>query len=244
MCENSNCCSRGYNSSMDRSPSINHRKSILHTITSRSISNISNMHKLDESPPTHSAKIYKIPIYHKSVENVCCKPPPAPSRSSHHHDQMSSCNSYLPSKDYFRSQLYPKSSFRSTTTLKYSSRERVAKGADAGGIEIPIKFLRFDENTTGPSHSHSRHMPKCCTRTIPHYGSNLNIKNNIRVSSSSTLSSHLSKSMPDLELNVEIKTPNKDIRISRKFNNPVRLKFNYFLLNVFFCMRIVFWERN
>jgi hypothetical protein len=210
MAEKCGCCATS-NASIKGSPSI-HRRSILHTITSRSISNISNFQKLDEPMATpssqcHSFKIHKIPIYHESAENLWNKPPPSPSSSSSHHYHRESVHSYT-DKDFFRSQLYPKSSFRSTTTLKCCSTGGDVGGG--GGVEIPIKFLRFEDN------------PKSQQGGVK-------IQNNIRVSSSSSLSSsllsssRLSKSTPDLELNVEIKMPHKDIKITRKFQNPVRI---------------------
>jgi hypothetical protein len=211
MAENCGCCATS-NISIKGSPSI-HRRSILHTITSRSISNISNFQKLDEptampSSQCHSFKVHKIPIYHESAENLWNKPPPSPAASSSsHHYHRESFHSHT-DKDFFRSQLYPKSSFRSTTTLKCCST-----GGDVGGVEIPIKFLRF-EDSPKPSKSQQ---------------GGVKIQNNIRVSSSSSLSSsflpssRLSKSTPDLELNVEIKMPHKDIKITRKFQNPVRI---------------------
>ena len=179
-----------------------HHTTIKRTIISRSNSNISSAGIDPEIYNTHSFRLHKIPIHHES----------------------SGClnfNNRPHSREYFQSQLFPNSHShlspaRSTTCI--------TKSTDSG-TEIPIKFLRFEDDCRPPRHScHNASTTRLDSR-VPTQN-NINIKNNIKWSHS--------KSSSDLELNLEIKTPERDIIISKRLHHPVSCPFNTFSMLIFY----------
>ena len=171
------------------------------TTTSKSTSNLTNLGKepRDSAYNIHSFRVYKIPIHHhenvKSTERLYkeCG------------DKYYTGNT----RDYFKNYLYPKSmpTCRSKSVARcchtckdYDGGVTFSKTSSSCGTELPIRNL---------------HKPKCSSRptlekcTEIH---NINIRNSIRLPKSAA--------SPHLELNVEIKTPRRDIRISRTIKNP------------------------